>query len=83
MQLVARRENNGREKKVEEELVVEADAVLDGCAWSHPDGQANDHACACQICGVVGTERDRTSKDGNDRLVDGLYFLKLQDITRE
>lgn len=45
MQLVAGGKDDGREEEVEEELVVEADAVLNDGARRDPYHQADHHAC--------------------------------------
>lgn len=44
MKLVARSKDDGREKEVEEELVVETNSVLNGSSWRQSYNQAHHHA---------------------------------------
>lgn len=44
MKLVARGKDDGREKEVEEELIVETNSVLNGSSWRQSYNQAHHHA---------------------------------------
>ena len=64
-------------------MIVEADGVLDPLPGAHSDDQSNDHAWpdTCQRHTRQTLARStRTGKDGDDRLVDGLDLLLLQQV---
>ena len=81
MEFVARCEDNGGEKQIEEELVVKADGAFDEIAFGKVYDQPSDHTCALlassiQIC-CYHTRGVPTSEDGEDRLMHRLNLLML------
>lgn len=67
MQFISGRQDDGWQQKIEEHLVVEADRLADGGDVGYAQDQADEHA----------------GKDGEHRLMHGLYFPGLEDIAGE
>lgn len=85
MQLVAGREDDGREEEVEEDLVVEADEVSDGIARCDEQDEADRHSWRTGLS--VRRPRDGcwtlTCKDGHDRLMDSCDLLLMEQVAGE
>ena len=67
MQLIPRRQNNGRQQQVEKELIVKAHTIQHTLHTDQSQDQPDNHS----------------REDGDDGLVDSLDFTGLQDVAEE
>jgi hypothetical protein len=81
MKLIPRRQDDWGEQKVEKELVVKADCILDECTLGQLYDQSSDHTCL--IVSIKSSDtgdavlRSPTCENGQNRLMYRLNLLML------